>query len=297
MYFRTVEISGPRFEHDGIRHMTVKSPALRRRGDLSLYVHPALNTLGCECVLILLNGVYNSHWGWLYHAGVHRTARRLIDSGAMRPMLLAMPSDGLWGDGSAYIAHGQEDAERWIMHDVLEACRLAVPTLHPSPRLFLAGLSMGGYGALRLGAKWADAVSGISAHSAITDIVEMQLFAEEPLPLYLHNDVARENLTRSSGCGKIARCFPRYEWTAGSMTPSWIATGGFTRACLRRASSTPTKSSREATNGRIGSCTSKKPCSFAKDRCADSARPATDARRWVPPLSAPASPTETARGR
>jgi len=174
--------------------MTVKSPALGRRGDLSLYVHPALHTLGCECVLILLNGVYNSHWGWLYHAGVHRTARRLIDSGAMRPMLLAMPSDGLWGDGSAYIAHGQEDAERWIMHDVLEACRLAVPALHASPRLFLAGLSMGGYGALRLGAKWADAVSGISAHSAITDIVEMRLFAEEPLPLYLYDDVAREEL-------------------------------------------------------------------------------------------------------
>jgi enterochelin esterase-like enzyme len=194
MYFRTVEISDPRFEHEGIRHMTVKSPALQRRGDLSLCVHPEVKTGGCECVLILLNGVYNSHWGWLYHAGVHRTARRLIDSGAMRPMLLAMPSDGLRGDGSAYIAHGQEDAERWIMRDVIEACSLAVPGLHPSARVFLAGLSMGGYGALRLGAKWATIVSGISAHSAITDIAEMRLFAEETFSSYLQDDVSREEL-------------------------------------------------------------------------------------------------------
>jgi len=184
MYFRTVELSDPRFEHEGIRHMTVKSPALRRRGDLSLYVPPQTAEQGCAAIIMLLNGVYNSHWGWLYHAGVHRTARRLIESGAMRPMVLAMPSDGLWGDGSAYIAHGSEDAERWIMEDVVQACQLAAPQLDPSAKLFLAGLSMGGFGALHLGAKWASAVSGISAHSAITRIEEMTQFVEEPLSAY-----------------------------------------------------------------------------------------------------------------
>jgi len=184
IYFRTVELSDPRFEHEGVRHMTVKSPALGRRGDLSLYVPPQISAEGCEAVLILLNGVYNSHWGWIYHAGVHRTAQRLIESGAMRPILLAMPSDGLWGDGSAYIAHGAEDAERWIMEDVVQACRLAVPQAGPSAKLFLAGLSMGGFGALRLGAKWAHAVSGISAHSAITHIAGMPQFVEEPLSAY-----------------------------------------------------------------------------------------------------------------
>ncbi len=194
MYFRTVELSDPQFEHEGIRHMTVKSPALKRRGDLSLYVPPEADIQGFESVLILLNGVYNSHWGWLYHAGVHRTARRLIDSGAIRPIVLAMPSDGLWGDGSAYIPHGQEDTERWIMEDVVEACRLAVPGLHASSRLFLAGLSMGGYGALRLGTKWAEAVSGISVHSAITQISEMQQFAEEPLSSYTGDAAAQEEL-------------------------------------------------------------------------------------------------------
>lgn len=194
MYFRTVELSNPRFEHEGIRHMTVKSPALSRRGDLSLYVPPKVLNESCECLLILLNGVYNSHWGWLYHAGVHRTAQRLIHSGAIRPMILAMPSDGLWGDGSAYIPHGAEDAERWVMEDIVEACQLAVPQLKTSAKLFLAGLSMGGFGALRLGAKWATAVSGISVHSAITNISQMTQFVEEPLGAYTSTADFQEHL-------------------------------------------------------------------------------------------------------
>lgn len=183
-YFRSVEISDPRFERDGIRHMTVKSPALGRRGDLSLYVPHEVERDGCDAMLILLNGVYNSHWGWLYHAGVHLTAKRLIATGALRPMVLVCPSDGLWGDGSAYIAHGREDAERWIMEDTVAAARIAVPGVTATCKVFLAGLSMGGYGALRLGAKWAPAVAGISAHSAITRIAEMPLFVEEPLAEY-----------------------------------------------------------------------------------------------------------------
>jgi putative tributyrin esterase len=181
MAFRTVELSDPRFEPAGIRHMTVKSPALGRRGDLSFYVPPQIEESGCNDLLILLNGVYNSHWGWLYHAGVHHTAQRLIDSGTIRPLLLAMPSDGLHGDGSAYIPHGAEDAESWIMQDTLQAAYLAVPQLSPSPRIFLAGLSMGGFGALRLGAKYAPRISGISAHSSITHISQMADFVEEPM--------------------------------------------------------------------------------------------------------------------
>ena len=44
---------------------------------------------------------------------------------------------------------------------------------------------MGGYGALRLGAKYAAQISGISAHSSITHIGQMADFVEEPLSHYL----------------------------------------------------------------------------------------------------------------
>ena len=44
---------------------------------------------------------------------------------------------------------------------------------------------MGGYGALRLGAKYAHRFTAISAHSAITDIPEIGSFVEDPLSDYL----------------------------------------------------------------------------------------------------------------
>jgi S-formylglutathione hydrolase FrmB len=40
-------------------------------------------------------------------------------------------------------------------------------------KVAIAGLSMGGYGALRLGAKYAPNFSAISAHSAITELQDM----------------------------------------------------------------------------------------------------------------------------
>ena len=183
--FRTVELSDPRFERDGLRHATVKSASLRRRGDITFFIPKQLQGAEVTTLLILLSGVYNSHWGWAFHAGVHLTAQRLIDIGDIRPLMIAMPSDGLWGDGSGYLNVGGEDAETWIMEDVLAAAALAAPMLMAEPRLFLAGLSMGGYGALRLGAKYAARVSGISAHSSITHISQMADFVEEPLSHYL----------------------------------------------------------------------------------------------------------------
>jgi enterochelin esterase-like enzyme len=49
----------------------------------------------------------------------------------------------------------------------------------PASTLFIAGLSMGGFGALRLGAKYAPRFAGISAHSAVTTIARFGEVVEE----------------------------------------------------------------------------------------------------------------------
>ena len=43
---------------------------------------------------------------------------------------------------------------------------------------------MGGYGALLLGARFAEKFSAISAHSAITKLEQMEQFVEEPIAAY-----------------------------------------------------------------------------------------------------------------
>lgn len=175
--FRTLDVSNPRFELDSLRHITVKSPALRGRADLTVWAPAdAVPT----ALVILLHGVYGSHWSWAFQGGAHRTAARLIAHAEIPPLALAMPSDGLRGDGSAYVRHADgADFGRWIVDEVPVAARVAVPSLVAPAPLFMAGLSMGGFGALRLGAAHARCFSGISGHSSITDLAQMRQFVEE----------------------------------------------------------------------------------------------------------------------
>lgn len=177
----TLEISEPSLENNGVRFLTVYSPALQGRADVSVFVPSGVNRGDSIPVVILLHGVYGSHWAWFFRGGAHRTAENLISTGRMRPMLLVAPSDGLFEDGSGYVAHSGRDYDAWIADDVPRALRRAFPDLRCSD-VFIAGLSMGGYGALRLGAKYPDRFRGISAHSPITRLEEMDKFVFSPFP-------------------------------------------------------------------------------------------------------------------
>ncbi len=175
--FRTIAVSAPRYEFDGLRFVTVKSDALRGRGDVTLW---APDDTAPVALILLLHGVYSSHWSWALQGGAHRTAARMIAAGELPPVVVAMPSDGLRGDGSGYVRHGDGiDYERWIAHDVPAAARAAVPALTRDVPTFIAGLSMGGFGALRIGARHARLFSGIAGHSSITHMSQMAQFIEE----------------------------------------------------------------------------------------------------------------------
>lgn len=182
--FSTIEISESLYEDRNLRIATVRSPALGRRADVTIWAPPVKEI---STLLILLHGVYGSHWVWTRKGGVHLTAQRLLTAGSIEPMAIVMPSDGLRGDGSGYLSYcgEKENAEAWIVDEVPLLAQLAVTALSATPRLAIAGLSMGGYGALRLGAKYSQRFSHISAHSAITDIDQMAAFVADPTTPYL----------------------------------------------------------------------------------------------------------------
>jgi len=185
--FRTIEISLPQFEHDGLCHVTVKSAALRGRVDVTVFV-PEADGAQPPPVVVQLHGVYGSHWAWALKGGAHRTAARMIAAGEIPPMVLAMPSDGLWGDGSGYVRqtarHRGGDFERWIAEEVPALLGETIECVTADSPLFLAGLSMGGFGAMRIGAKHGARFRGISGHSSITRFEQMAQFVEEPLESY-----------------------------------------------------------------------------------------------------------------
>lgn len=180
--FRTVRASPPDSLPPGLLFVTVQSPALAGRGDLAIFAPTGVATVGKDIPLVvLLHGVYGSFWNWTLNGGAHDVLAELTARGEVGPMVLAMPSDGLAGEGTAYLDHGAADFERWVTDDVPACVAEAIPCVTDRSPLMLAGNSMGGFGALRLAARHADRVAAVSAHSPITDLDDLALFTADDL--------------------------------------------------------------------------------------------------------------------
>jgi len=175
-HFKTVEIADNQFVRDKLYFMTVKSQNLKGRGDISFYL-PDSEKKDLPLV-ILLHGVYGSSWSWAYSGGAHITTQEMIDKGLIPEVILAMPSDGLHGDGTGYVNHGKRDFEKWIVEDVVAATKVLTKQFSKKSKVYICGLSMGGFGAIRLGAKHNEFFSGISAHSSATEFSLLDQFME-----------------------------------------------------------------------------------------------------------------------
>lgn len=211
----TIEVSDPFFESD-VRFATLYSPSLRGRGDISIFAPPELATSAPVPIVILLHGVYSSHWAWFLKGGAHRVARDLISAGELRPMLLVAPSDGLFEDGSWYLSHSGLNFEAWIINDVIEGILRLFPCADRKSPVFLAGLSMGGYGALRLGAKYPSRIRGISGHSAVTAVEEFSLFLQHPFPL---DQIARPEADLLQWIHRNRSHLPAFRFDCGTEDP------------------------------------------------------------------------------
>ena len=192
--FKTLEVSNPGYENDNLRFITVKTPNLKGRGDICVYVPPGACHTETLPVAILLHGVYGSAWSWAYSAGVHLKVNELIQKGQLPPMILAMPSDGMWGDGSAYLPLAGYNFEKWIAEDVPDALIECIKGAKTQSPLFISGLSMGGFGALRIGAKYGSKFRAMSGHSSITSLPQIKFFAEESLKHYAQDNIIDEDL-------------------------------------------------------------------------------------------------------
>jgi putative tributyrin esterase len=177
--FPNAQLSRPIPGNEKLRFLNFRGEALGSRGDVLLFTPPGFETLNRVPLLLLLHGVYGCQWNWWLNGDIDSVATEMLRAGTTTPMMIAMPSDGLWGDGSGYVPHAHADCERWIVDDIPDCLREQFPQLHPD-KFLIAGLSMGGYGAMRLGMKYASRVQGISAHSSITQASQLPQFIPFP---------------------------------------------------------------------------------------------------------------------
>ncbi len=200
--FRTFEHADLSIDTIGLSHVTVKSQALGRRADVTVFIPDEVGKGAKLPIVTLLHGVFGSHWAWAFKGKAHLTARALMAQKLIPPMVILMPSDGLWGDGSGYIPHTDADYERWIVEEVPAiACQLTSACSPASP-YFLAGLSMGGFAALRLGAKYPKQFKAISAHSSATNLGQLAKFIEEDTTGWSSYPIDRDVFTAMQAAGE-----------------------------------------------------------------------------------------------
>lgn len=183
--FSTIEITDADLAVGGRFEATVMSPALDRRADCTFWFPESpLHTSSPLPLVVLLHGVYGSHWAWIGRGAADVTAAALIETGTIPPCVLAMPSDGLIGHGSSYLTHPHADVPNWILDEVpILAANVASTTnaqVDPDRSIGLVGLSMGGFGALHLGVTRPDRVAAAAGMSSITSLDDLAIFGATP---------------------------------------------------------------------------------------------------------------------
>ncbi|MCG5053072.1 MAG: alpha/beta fold hydrolase [Myxococcales bacterium] len=167
----------------GLRFVSVETTALGGRGQACFFVPDAERPLP---LVILLHGAYGSCWDWATRGGVHVAAARAMGRGALPPMVLAMPGDGGAGASTGYFRQEHADFEAWVMDELESLCAFICPQVRGTER-FIAGYSMGGFGALRLAAKYEGHWNAVAAHSSVTALSDLPPFLDAascaPMPL------------------------------------------------------------------------------------------------------------------
>jgi len=139
------------------------SPALGRPLTYSLYLPDGLEPAGAAApVLVLLHGYGADHREWLALGEIDALLDRLIAAGAIRPLIAVMPDAAKSWYVDSTARGGPGDYATAIVRDLAAH----VDERHPTTgERAVAGLSMGGFGALRLGFAHAERFVTVAALS------------------------------------------------------------------------------------------------------------------------------------
>ena len=117
-------------------------------------------------VVMQLHGLTDNHWSW-----IHRS--RFIHDLEREPVIVILPDGGTsaYVDWPAAERLGKQDYETFLTRDLVAHVRRHFQAM-PS-KWGIGGLSMGGYGAMRLGLRHPDLFASVWAHSSAFHIHNM----------------------------------------------------------------------------------------------------------------------------
>lgn len=137
--------------------LAIDSAALGRKLHYAVWLPDRLDGRPLP-VLYLLHGTGGNQDDWLRYGDIAATMQHLVDDGTVPPMLVVMPDGGdSWyvdgANGTAPGADGGSAGQRWasaFIDELVPEIDRRFPTLQDRHDRAIAGLSMGGYGAVVL---------------------------------------------------------------------------------------------------------------------------------------------------
>ena len=160
--------------------------------------------------LYLLHGIFGNETDWVHGTRIQRWAEE-------KNLAVVMPA----GENAFYVdqpsigaMHGQ-----FIGEELVEITRKMFPLSHKREDTFIAGLSMGGYGAIRNGLKYHDTFGYIAGLSSAM-ILEKANVADDSSPMFFEKKSFLESVF--GDLSKIQDCEINPEWIAGNMKEDGI---------------------------------------------------------------------------
>lgn len=136
-----------------VKPYTVYSGALDARRTLYVYTPPGYETSDQSYpVLYLLHGMWGSETDWLYQGDAERTLDTMIADGSLPPTIVVFPNDGQYSSGTWYVDwyDGSGNFESYFIDDIVPFIDKTFRTCREPQYRAIAGLSMGGFGAVML---------------------------------------------------------------------------------------------------------------------------------------------------
>src|SRR3984957_6021655 len=96
--FPNAQLSRPIPGNERLRFLNFRGDAFGSRGNVLIFSPPGMDSLHHLPLLLLLHGVYGCQWNWWLNGGIDSIAMEMRRDGSMAPIMLAIPSDGSWGD-------------------------------------------------------------------------------------------------------------------------------------------------------------------------------------------------------
>lgn len=148
-----------------IEQSIINSSIMNRNVKYTIYLPPDYDaSQRTYPVVYLLHGFTDDNTGWLQFGEVNRYADKAIADGIIPPMIIVMPN----GDSSWYINSfdGKEKYEDFFVKEFMPSIEKTYRIKSEKRYRGVAGLSMGGYGALSLALKYPELFAAAAPLSA-----------------------------------------------------------------------------------------------------------------------------------